>query len=384
MRLCLITLDIAPDRSSGLAIYAERLALNLAAGGHDVTLIAGQRSALPRSNWLGTVRVVWVPLGKSDWIGYGWSAAHLVSRLAAHQPFDIVHFLDLHFAWAYRGPFVASLQQSFRQRLTADNGQPYAASQQQRLFRQLYYRSARRWLELPTLRRASALVAVSGATRDEFVTHYGLSPERVTVVYEHVDLTHFAPRPTADLRQRLGLDGYRLLLFIGFAAPRKGLEFLAAGLSALPADVRLLLIGRWEAGYRLKVQQAAGVAWERVIELGTISDDALPDYLSLADLVVLPSLLEGFGLPALEALACGTPLVVSAAGSLPEVMGACGSLVPPRNTVALVTAITDLLNDAPRRQYLAQQARLRACTVFDPQQVYAELLRVYRTVAPNA
>jgi glycosyltransferase involved in cell wall biosynthesis len=384
MRLCLVNLDIAPARSSGLAVYGERLALRLAEGGHAVTVLAARRPGTARRSLLDGVQVERVPIGRSDWIGYGLHAARHVGQLHAAQPFDLVHFLDVHFAWAYRGPYVASLLQSFRQRLTADNGRPYASSRPNRLFRQGYYSAARRLLEVPALRRARWLVALSQATRAEFVHHYGIAPERVSVVPEAVDPLRFAPRDTGALRQRLGLDNRRVLVYVGFSNPRKGLEYLAAGLADLPPDVRLVIVGRWAAGYRAKVQAAAGTAWEKVREVGSVADDEIPAYLALADLVVLPSLLEGFGLPALEALACGTPVVATTAGSLPEVVGPCGMLVPPRNTAALVSAITDLLADEPRRQQLAQCARQRALNQFSMQQSYERMMQVYHRVLADS
>lgn len=380
MRLCLISLDVAPVRSSGLAVYAERLAERLVAGGHEVTMVAAWRpGTLPRTVRAGMV-VERVAIGRSDWIGYGWHAARHVALQHARQPFDLVHFLDVHFAWAYRGPFVASLLQSFHQRLTADNGQPYASSVANRAFRRVYYTTAMHLLERPTLYRARALVSLSEATRQEFVTNYGLSERAIALTPESVDTDYFAPQPVArvePLRQQLGLQGCRVLLYVGFSNPRKGLEYLVAGLDALPDDVRLVIVGQWDAAYRQKVIEAAGGAWNRVVEVGSVPDALMPVYYALADLVVLPSLLEGFGLPALEALACGTPLVATRAGSLPEVIGPCGLLVSPRDTPALVEAISSLLTDPTRRAALSVAARARALSHFSAERAYESIMNVY-------
>ncbi|MEI8165160.1 MAG: glycosyltransferase family 4 protein [Chloroflexales bacterium] len=380
MRLCLISLDFAPVRTSGLAVYAERLAGLLATYGHELTVVAAQRPGTPPRSVVAGIPVERVAVGRSDWIAYSLRAARHVARQHQIQPFDIVHFLDVHFAWAYRGPFVASLFQSFRQRLTADHGQPYGSSWHNRAFRRSYYTGAMHLLERPTLRRARALAAASVATRDEFITHYGVDPARITLTPATVDTAHFAPQPAeavTALRRQLGLEGCRILLYVGFSTPRKGLEYLAAGLAALPADVRLVIVGLWEPGYRAKVMAAAGAAWGRVHEVGSVTDAALPCYFALADLFVLPSLLEGFGLPALEAMACGTPVVATTAGSLAEVVGPCGALVPPHDTPALVTAINDLLDDKPRRARLSLSARERVLTHFAPQREYAAVLGVY-------
>ncbi len=377
MRLCLVSLDIAPARSSGLAVYAERLAQRLAAAGHAVTVIAALRPGVGPVERLGSVEVRRVPIGWSDWIGYSWRAARLVKRLDQANPFDVVHFVDLHFAWAYRGPFVASLLQSFRQRGTADHGRPYASSWRNRLFRIGYYSLARYLMEQPALRRASACVSLSHATKDEFVDHYDLDPRRVTVIPEAIDSARFAPQPTHELRKRLGLGDARVLVYVGFSTPRKGLEYLSAGLHLLPANVRLIIVGTWEPGYRSKVVVAAGSAWDRVIETGSVADEMIPAYLSLADVFVLPSLLEGFGIPLLEAMACGTPVVATSAGSISEVVDGCGLLVPPGDTVALVAAITRLLQDEELRRQLSVAARERALSVFDAGKVVDEFERFY-------
>lgn len=387
MRLCLISLDFAPVRTSGLAIYAERLADLLAAHGHDVTVVAGQRPGTARRAMMAGISVERVAIGRSDWIGYSLRAARHVTHQQQARPFDIVHFLDVHFAWAYSGPFVASLFQSFRQRLTADNGRPYGSSRRNRAFRRGYYTGAMYLLERPALRRARALASASEATRHEFVSHYGVAPSRITLTPTAVDTDRFAPQPAeavAALRRRLGLEGRRVLTYVGFSTPRKGLEYLAAGLAALPDDVRLVLVGKWEPGYRERVVAAAGAAWGRVIEVGSVPDDEMPLYLSLADLLVLPSLLEGFGLPALEAMACGTPVVATTAGSLAEVVGPCGALVPPRDTPALLAAITTLLGDGPRREQLAICARERALTHFSRQREYDAITSVYNRLCDSA
>jgi glycosyltransferase involved in cell wall biosynthesis len=238
-------------------------------------------------------------------------------------------------------------------------------------------------MEGPALRRAKALISVSDATARAFADQYAIDRSRITLNLVTADLAHFAPQP-ADvveaLRRRLGLEGCRILVYVGFSTPRKGVEYLAAALATLPDDIRLVIVGSWEPGYRQKVMSAAGAAWDRVCEAGSAPDEDIPRYYSLADLVIMPSLLEGFGRPALEALACGTPVIATNAGSLPEVVGPCGLLVPPRDTPALAAAIMALLDDTPRRQQLAARCRERALTLFSPQREYETVLQVYNTL----
>ena len=343
LRICLLNLDYIPYRSSGLAVYGETLAAGLVRGGHEVTMIAARRERTPEQESIDGVRVYRVPMGRGDWIGYAWNAGPLALELQRKQAFDIVHFLDVHLAYRFQGPYIASLFQSFRQRATSDGGLPYHSSLKSLATHLVYYHAARWLAEAPAVRRASHLIASSQATADEFGAHYGVEPERLTVAPLGIDLARFQRRDAFTLRQRMGLQGRPVLMYVGFGTPRKGLDYLAKAMSMLTADARLVLIGRWERAYRDKFYRALGAARDRVIEAGYIADDDLPLYYSVADIMVFPSLLEGFGLPLVEAMACHTPVIASQVGSIPEIIGPGGRLVPPRNPTALAQAIDELL-----------------------------------------
>lgn len=99
MRLCLVSLDFAPARSSGLTVYAERLAHRLVSAGHIVTVIAAHRPGTFRRTVSDNLCIERIPIGYSDWIAYSWWAARYVEKLQCEKTFNIVHFLDVHFAW---------------------------------------------------------------------------------------------------------------------------------------------------------------------------------------------------------------------------------------------------------------------------------------------
>ncbi len=385
MDICLINLDFVPFRSSGLAVYGERLALGLAERGHQITVIASRRPGMPAHETQGEIEVYRVPIGRSNWLGFAWYAGRLARRLARVRRFDVVHFLDAHFAYAYRGRYIASLFQSFRQRVSSDRALPYHSSMVNLVGRFVYYHLARLGPERRAVRRsqAAALIASSQATADEFITHYRVPPERVTVVPLGIDTEFFRPLPQAAtaLRRELGLAaGERVVLYVGFSTPRKGLETLAEALPQLGSDVRLLMVGQWEKGYREKVMRALGRHRDRVLELGYVPDADLPPLYALADLFVFPSLLEGFGLPPVEAMACGVPVVASAVGSLPEVVADAGLLVPPHDADALAGAIQSLLDDDALRRGLGERGRQRATAQFDQSQMVSRTLGVYRSM----
>jgi glycosyltransferase involved in cell wall biosynthesis len=377
MQICLVSLDYKPFRSSGLTIYAEDLARGLLELGHTVTVIAARRPGLPSHHVVEEVELHRVAVDRFDWISYSWRGARLLRRLAAGVHFDVVHFLDVHFACAYDGPFVASLWQSFRQRLTARRGQPYHTGPGDWLRRQVYYRVARRWMERPALARATGLIASCRSTREEFVVHYGVSPAQIDLISQGIDTDAFRPVPADALRRRLGLVGCRVLLFVGFITPRKGLEVLARAMHRLPEDVHLVIAGRWASHYRPRFIRALGAAAGRVHEVGFVPDEERARYYSMADVYVSPSFLEGLGITPIEALACGTPAVVTSASSGPEEVGDAGLVVPPSDPESLALAIRRLLGDDHLRRKLGRRGRARVLQEFSYRRMACRTAQVY-------
>ncbi len=376
MRICLVNLDYAPQRSSGLGVYGETLVTGLLGRGHQVHVITrGDEDSPPVTEQNGAV-VQRLAGGRLDWITFARRAAPAVTALARERAFDLVHFADVHLAYAYEGPFVATLHQSFRQRLHAHGRLPAYSSGLNLLTRLVYYNTARRLAEGPCVRHAQHLIAVSRTTARDYADEYDLDPTRISIVRNGIDTSRFTATPS-EVRSKLGLQTAQVLLFVGFCTPRKGLEYLAAALRQLPEHVHLLVIGRWEERYRQRVYTALGEASSRMTTLGYVPDEELPAYYSAADLFVLPSLLEGFGLPIAEALACGTPVITTAAGACPEVVGPGGLVVPAMDADALALAIGALLDQPERRQTLARLGRSWARNALSADQMIAGHLAAY-------
>jgi glycosyltransferase involved in cell wall biosynthesis len=378
MRICLLSLDYWPHRSSGLTIYAEDLARGLGERGHAVTVIAARRPGTAAHAMAGGIAVHRAPIGISDWIMYSARAARLLEGLHRQRPYDVVHVLDIHFAYRLRLPFVASIWQSFRQRLHADGGRTYASGRLNYAVRRSYYAVARHWMERASLARAGRLIAACESTAREFIDHYRVAPGRIDRVVQGTALGALGPVPTGQLRRRLGLDGRRIVLFVGFATARKGLEYLAAAMRLLPPDVVWVMAGCWEPGYRDKVLRVLGDATARLVEVGYIEDDERAAYYSLADVYVSPSMLEGFGLTPIEAQACGTPAIVTDASSGPEEVGDAGIVVPARDAAALAVAIKRLLDDPALRAELGARAYARVHRQFSYQAMAAQTEASYQ------
>ena len=381
MRICFVTLDYPPFRGSGLTIYAETVVRGLVARGHEVTVVASnrpERERIEASSPPDGARVVRLTSGPADWIGLGFQAARYL-RAHRHE-FDIIHFADVHFAYAYRGPFVASAFQSFRQQLTSHHGRPYHTNRRNYLFRLLYYSGAKWAMERPAVGRADHLIMSSRSTQQEFVSHYSVAQDRTTLVYLGIDLHRFESLPAkSEARQQLELPGeVPLLLYVGFSTPRKGVEYLAKALRAIQAPAQLVMVGKWEANYAERFLADLGDARSRAHLPGYVPDADLPVYFAAADLFVLPTLLEGFGIPLVEAMAAGLPLVTTSGGSAGEIAGDAGLVVPPADDQSLAKAIDRVLGDPELAHRLGETGRTRAHTLFDEQRMAGAIEAVYR------
>jgi len=377
MRIAFVALGYAPLRMSGLDISGERLVKGLLETGHEVTVVAARRQPLAEIVQHPRLNIQRLPIGKSNWIGYCLHVAQFLQNVTARQNFDVIHFWDVQFAYAYSGIYVASLHQSFAQRIACLPPSWNAPAQW------LYYQTARFFTERRSVARAKGLLAVSATTQQAFAREYHLDPARLALTRHGIDQSVFRRVPdTASLRAQLGIaPEERVILFSGFITLRKGLSYLARVLPQITPPVRLVITGRWTESARRRFRQELGPAANRVVEAGFVPDNQLPSYYSLADLYVSASVLEGFGLPLAEALACATPVVAFDVGATAEVVGPGGIVVPPRNTLRMAQAINQLLGDAERRSSLAQLGRAHVTRHFDMAQMIRDTLAAYARFA---
>lgn len=215
---------------------------------------------------------------------------------------------------------------------------------------------------------ADHILADSQATKDDLLALYGTAADKITVLYSGVGSRFQRITDVAVLRQmraKYGLTGISYLLSVGTVQPRKNYSRVVralAGLRQRGYDLHYAIVGGkgWlEAEMR---QTIAETGLEDAVHLpGFVDDDDLPALYSAARALVIPSLYEGFGLPILEAMACGTPVITSNLSSLPEVAGAAGVLVNPLDIGAIEAAILRIESDSHYRAFLIdagyQQAR---------------------------
>jgi glycosyltransferase involved in cell wall biosynthesis len=189
-------------------------------------------------------------------------------------------------------------------------------------------------------RTANAVIAVSECTRNDLVERYGVPVERISVVYNGVDHARFRPAeidPEAIAR-RFGVR-YPFILCVGSLMPWRNAPRLLRAAARLGKEFGLLFVGRDIWGTDPTARLAAQNGWDWARFAGYVSDNDLPALYAAASVFAYPSLYEGFGIPPLEAMACGTPVVASTAGALPEVLGDAALLVDPYDEDALAEAL---------------------------------------------
>jgi glycosyltransferase involved in cell wall biosynthesis len=353
----------------GFNRYTAELVRALAAAGVDVVLFSD--APIHRRHGLdGVPAVIGAVRPQLRW-QHGW----LPGALRAEQ-IEVFH-APAHWGvpWRSRCPVVVTIHDVADRELPALRSQAglVAATRHE----------AEQWL---AVRRARRIIAVSEWTARSVARRLGVPPERIAVTVEGAAPAFEAPPPALIVAARAAFDlAGPYFVYAGGFDPRKNLGALVAALAATAEERRstIALVGGGADGEdaaRLR-REAAGRGVQRWLRfLGAVDDATLAALYAGAVAVVLPSWLEGFGLPVVEAMHVGTPAVVSAAGSLPEITGDAGLIVAPDDPAMLAEAMQRLAEDGSLREALAAKARARA-RLFTWSRAAEQTLEVYRQAA---
>lgn len=235
------------------------------------------------------------------------------------------------------------------------------------------------------LRRARRVLAISQATREDYTAHFDLTPARIITTYLAAS-SAFQPvdiEQVGKMRNDYGLTG-PYVLYVGSNKPHKNLVRLVRAwgqvIERIDGPHTLVLAGRRDPRYSAVEQETARLGLRgSVYQLQDVADVALPALYSGAELFVFPSLYEGFGLPVLEAMSCGTAVACSDSSSLPEIVGDSAVLFDPLATNLMAEAIGELLLNHGKRTALQVRALRRAAT-FSWNHTAAATLEAYRTL----
>jgi glycosyltransferase involved in cell wall biosynthesis len=298
-------------------------------GAHGIGRFAGE--VLGRLPEFRPVPASWAPLHPLDSARLSWVLWRLRPKVYFSPGFNPPLWSPI--------PFVFTLYDLIHIRFPAEAS----------LTKQVYYRLVVR----PAIHRAYRVLTVSMYTKQEILAWAGVPDEHVVVVGCGVGSV-FCPEG------RRYAPGYPYIFYVGNRKPHKNLVRLLQGFarSGLRKDIRLILTGAPEVALGQEINIAK--LQDRVIYAGQLTDTDLAAYYRGALALVCPSLYEGFGLPPLEAMACGTPVVTSNLTALPEVVGDAAVLVDPCNVEAIAWGIQRVVEDSMLRQALYYKGLARA------------------------
>jgi D-inositol-3-phosphate glycosyltransferase len=219
--------------------------------------------------------------------------------------------------------------------------------------------------EQETIEDARRVIVATEKEKQDIAFYYGAPPEKISVIPCGVNMELFRPYDKAASRRKLGLTNEKIMLFVGRIDPLKGVGQLikAIKLQGNQDDLRLIIVGG-DAGSREEIEKLQKLAAElgvsqRITFQGTVKQDILPYFYSAADVCVLPSYYESFGLVPLESLACGTPVVATDVGDLKHIIhsGKTGYVIPDNSPEKIAAALSKVLNHPARDMASALDVR---------------------------
>ena len=237
-----------------------------------------------------------------------------------------------------------------------------------------------------TLNDVSKIVTISHSTKRDLIHYFKIPDEKITVTHLAAN-ENFRPMPESEVdafRDKYNIC-YPYILYVGTLEPRKNIPNLITAFSSLKKagyPHKLIITGKPGWKYEKIFETVRSLKLEsEVIFMGRLSDKELPYIYNGAELFVYPSLYEGFGLPPLEAMACGTPVITSNSSSLPEVVGDAGITVDPYNVNMLASAMRDVITNSELRENMIEQGKDRAKR-FNWESTARRTLSVYEETLP--
>ena len=357
-------------KSGGMNVYARQLALALDNAGVHVDIFTRDHTeAEPKITEIAPgVRVIHLPGGPAETALDGlfphlpeFSQALLEFQIETGLTYQAVHshywlsgWVGQQMATEWRAPHILTFHTLSLIKMQSRAGESESATRQQ--------------VEKELMASADHIVAFSPHERDAMVRLYQADATRIGLIPCGVDLSLFRPLDQQEVREKLGLNGEKVLLYVGRIEPLKGLELLLHTAAQLQTfeQIRVLVVGggagRDEEIDRLR-ELAKSLNVDKVFDfIGRVDQQDLPLYYNAADVCVVPSFYESFGLAALESMACGTPVVATRAGGLSTIIqhGRTGYLKAWRCPEAFASSLEMIISSRNLQHSMGLAARRRA------------------------
>lgn len=401
LKICLLTYRGNPT-CGGQGVYIKHLSKALADIGHNVDVISGP----PYPNLDPKVRLhklpsldlynpdhlfrpeklsdLTIPLNMYEFLNVCTGSfpepftfgERVYSYLKKHRKnYDIVHDnQSLSYGIGRLAQKVMPTIVTIHHPITVDQQEDYKVAkslyQKYRVFR--WYSFIR--MQMKVARKFSHIVTVSEFTKKDIAKEFSINENKFRVVHNGINNEYFYPVQNGSRPEN------SIIVTNSADTPLKGLNFLLEAVAQIrkKQPVKLTVIGEPKKNGIIENLVAKLGVGDIVHFTGRIANEEFADYYAKATVAVVPSLYEGFGIPAAEAMACGVPLITTSGGALPEVVGNAGMIVPPANASALTGAITYLFNHPDERKKYAQAGLERVNSVFSWPKAAQEVVEVYR------
>jgi len=237
-----------------------------------------------------------------------------------------------------------------------------------------------------SLKKATKIITISKNTKTDIIKYLNIPEKKIKVIYPAVR-PFFHPISDTITLENIGkkyqINNKKIILYVGTLEPRKNIPVLIKSFCVLKKKFKiehsLVLVGAkgWKYEEIFSLKETVGC--NDIIFTGFVQEEDLPGIYNLADVFVYPSLYEGFGLPVLEAMACGTPVITSNTSSLPEVVGDAGILVDPSNIEELTDAIFRVISNLSLKEEMRKKATEQA-KKFSIEKMAKETISIYKEI----
>jgi len=399
LKICLLTYRGNPN-CGGQGVYIRHLSKALSELGHEVDVLSGppyphldtavRLHKIPSLNLYQQpfqapkVKSLVNPLNMYEFLtmSYGSFPEPYTFGVRAYnylqkcnRKFDIVHDNQcLSYGIAKIGQKIMPTIATIHHPMTVDRREELKSTTSQNKIARI-----KRWysfirMQKEVARQLSHIVTVSECSKKDIAREFTINPSKFRVVHNGINREFFYPVHNASRPEN------SIIVTNSADTPLKGLRYLLEAVSLVKKKqpVKLTVIGEPRKNGTVK-RLVEELAIEDVVHFtGRIKNEEFADYYSKATIAVVPSLYEGFGLPAAEAMASGVPLITTSGGALPEVAGDAGILVPPADSAAMAREITFLFNHPEQRKKMAQAGLKRVDTIFNWSKAAGDMVDVYR------
>ncbi|AFK22365.1 glycosyltransferase family 4 protein [Pyrococcus sp. ST04] len=361
----------------GVAVHMHNLAINLRLLGHEVSIVTND-VITGKEKELESLGIDLIKIGGIVYnsLNINWSVFAKGYDILFDQirKFDVVHGQHSFTPLSLKG--VAAARDLRKASIITNHSIDLENSSLLRAISRVSWPYFKRYLSKP-----HRIIAVSRAAR-EFIKQFSKVP--VEVIPNGVDISYFSPKDRDYAKEvisdKLNIPKENIILYVGRLEPRKGVSYLISAMQNVNGN---LLIAGDGSLRSILIKKASIVSKNKIIFLGKINYSDLSLLYKAADVFVLPSLSEAFGIVLLEAMASGTPVIGTRVGGIPEIIDGCGILVPPRNSKALASAINLVLSNQNLARKLGKLGRRRVEKIYSWQSVAKRTVEVYKEVLDN-